>query len=179
MGKDNSGYRNSGDWNSGDWNSGDSNSGDRNSGDRNSGDWNSGDWNSGFFNSNEPTVRMFNSDTGKYRKEIKLPDFIYRLTMTDWVNECDMTKKEKEENPSHKTTGGYLKRYEYKEAWRRLWDETPEEERKQMFDLPNFDRGIFAFITGIDVEKSDEVEIIVEGNKKVISRKSAQALNLI
>ena len=62
-----------------------------------------------------------------------------------------MTDKEKQDHPSHTTTGGYLKTYEYQEAWRKAFDAASEEERKAVMDLPNFDADIFAEISGIDV----------------------------
>lgn len=66
---DNAGIRNSGYRNSGDYNSGSYNSGSYNSGYSNSGSYNSGYYNSGFFNTNEPTVRLFNTDSGLTFKE--------------------------------------------------------------------------------------------------------------
>lgn len=63
-GNHNSGNHNSGNYNSGYYNSGHYNSGSYNSGDYNSGHYNSGSCNSGYFNSNEPTVRLFNKDSG-------------------------------------------------------------------------------------------------------------------
>ena len=41
-----------------------------------------------------------------------------------------MTDKEKEDNESHITTGGYLKSYEYKEAFKKSWDEADQEDRE-------------------------------------------------
>ena len=54
-------------------NAGVDNSGYFNSGNYNSGHCNSGNYNSGFFNTDEPTVRMFNKDTGKKRSELFVP----------------------------------------------------------------------------------------------------------
>ena len=179
----NSGHRNSGDWNSGYWNSGDRNSGYWNSGycnsgDCNSGDWNSGDWNSGLFNTDEPYMRMFNKETKIKRSEFNFPSMEY-FDVSYWVSEENMTKEEKKEYPTYKTTGGYLKKVDYKEAWAIFWRRTTEENRQKFLDMPNFDAEIFKEITGIDIEESDDVTIVVDGKEKVISRKSAKALNLI
>ena len=163
----NSGDSNSGDWNSGNWNSGDSNSGDRNSGDRNSGNrnsgnrnsgnwnsgnWNSGDRNSGFFNSDEPCIRMFNKMTNYKREDVKIPYWCY-FNMTVWVSHDTATEEEKTE---HKTEieicGGFLKTINYKDAWRIAWNKASIEERKELFDLPNWDNQVFKEITGIDAE---------------------------
>jgi len=170
-GNRNSGNRNSGNWNSGDCNSGDWNSGNRNSGNcnsgnwnsgnrnsgnRNSGNWNSGNRNSGFFNSNEPCVRMFNKMTDKKRCDVQIPYWCY-FDLTVWVSHDTATEEEKE---AHKveieTCGGFLKALKYKEAWRLAWNKASVEERKQLFNLPNWDNEVFKEITGIDAEAEVE-----------------------
>lgn len=153
--KNNTGEENSGNWNSGDRNSGHSNSGNENSGNRNTGHWNSGDCNSGFFNTDEPTVRMFNKDTGMNRNEIYFPDWFY-FVLTDWITSDEMTNEEKQQHPEHVTTGGYLKVYDYKEAWRKAFEEEQDvEEIRKAEQLPNFDYDIFEEITGITKEDFD------------------------
>jgi len=126
----NSGYGNSGYGNSGDGNSGNRNSGNRNSGYGNSGHYNSGNYNSGFFNTNEPTVRLFNKDTGLLRKDIKIPYIPLPIT------ELDST----------------LITRTYKEAWAIAWSELDQQTKQQFLDLPNFCPDIFKEITGIDVQ---------------------------
>ena len=175
--KNNSGYSNSGYYNSGNFNSGDYNSGYRNSGYCNSGnfnsgycnsgDYNSGNHNSGHFNTNEPTVRMFNKDTGKKRSEISLPHI--NLKLTEWI----------EDPQRYPTEGGYLLKREYKEAWKLWWSEATPEQRKEIEELPNFDSKIFEEITGVDINYKSSVEIQVEGRRIKISRESAIALGLI
>ena len=129
--KKNSGYRNSGNCNSGY-----RNSGYRNSGDCNSGDWNSGYRNSGFFNTDEPYLRMFNKETKLKRKDVNLPSWMY-FDLTEWVE--DTTK----------TEGGYLKKYDYKEAFINAFNKADVEGVKQTLELPNFDYKIFEEISGI------------------------------
>jgi len=160
----NSGNCNSGHYNSGHCNSGFHNSGNHNSGNCNSGRWNSGNYNSGFFNTDEPNIRMFNKPTDKKRRDINIPDFCY-IALTKWVRADDMTDTEKQEHPSYETTGGYLRTYDYKEAWRMSWDNADEEDRKAILDLPNFDADIFLEITGIDVrvEFAEKVEPSCDG----------------
>lgn len=126
----NSGNRNTGDWNSGDWNSG-----NRNSGNRNSGDWNSCNMETGFFNSIESdTIRVFNKPCSRedWHKAEK-PLFFYFSF--------------------HETTGGYLKTYQYQEAFQKAWNETNQEDRDKIFNLPNFDADVFYEISGIDVRE--------------------------
>ena len=155
-GNRNSGNRNSGNRNSGNCNSGNWNSGNRNSGNRNSGNWNSGNRNSGFFNSNEPCVRMFNKMTDKKRCDVQIPYWCY-FDLTVWVSHDTATEEEKE---AHKveieTCGGFLKALKYKEAWRLAWNKASVEERKQLFNLPNWDNEVFKEITGIDAEAEVE-----------------------
>ena len=166
----NSGYRNSGDWNSGDWNSGDQNSGDQNSGDqnsghRNSGYWNSGHRNSGYFNTDEPTVRLFNRDSGLKRSDLNLPFF--DLPLNEWVPEERMTEQQKIDDPNFHVKRGTLITRGYKEAWLIAWNEAEQKEKDKLFNLPNFDAEIFKEITGIDVgEKSCNGKIVeIEGKK--------------
>ena len=154
----NSGYRNSGDWNSGNWNSGNCNSGDCNSGYRNSGNWNSGDcnsgdWNSGYFNSNEPNARMFNKMTNIKVSEVKIPDWC-RFDLTVWVSHDTASDEEKIKHKREiETSGGFLRSLDYKDAWRLAWNKASVEERKKLFDLPNWNNEVFKEITGIDAEK--------------------------
>ena len=126
-----------------------------NTGLKNSGDWNSGDWNSGFFNSDEPTVRMFNRDTGKKRDEIEVPDWICNLSINQWISELEMTDQEKKDNPKFFVAAGYLKTISYKEAWARLWSEITPAQREEVETLLNFDAVIFEEITGIKIGADD------------------------
>ena len=49
--------------------------------------------------------------------------------------------------------GGFLKTIDYKDAWRLAWNKASIEERKKLFELPNWDNEVFKEITGIDAEK--------------------------
>jgi len=63
---------------------------------------------------------------------------------------------------------------------KKAWEGMPKEAIDYIKSLLEFDARMFKEITGIDVSKEDDdVEILVEGHKKVISRKSAIALGLI
>ena len=151
-GNRNSGNRNSGNYNSGSRNSGNYNSGNWNSGNYNSGNWNSGNWNSGFFNSDEPCVRMFNKMTNFKEKDIKIPYWCY-FDLTVWVSHDTATEEEKTEHKVEiEVCGGFLKKINYKDAWRIAWNKASIEERKKLFDLPNWDNQVFKEITGIDAE---------------------------
>ena len=160
----NSGYRNSGYWNSGYWNSGDRNSGDRNNGDRNSGDRNS--W---YLNSDTPNVRIFNKDTGISYDDFDnsiFPDFFYfDYIPTEWISEENMTEEERKENPLYNIAWWYLKKlipntdtkeskkeYMHK-AWRASWNKATDEDKRKVYDIPNWNNDIFKEISGIDVDK--------------------------
>ena len=144
----NSGDRNSGDRNSGYWNSGNWNSGNSNSGDRNSGNWNSGNWNSGYCNLDAPLIRIFGKNTTKTRDEIYFPDY-FNFELNRWINVSEMTDKEKEKFGWYKTTEGYLKKVEYKEAWRISFEKADKEDVSKTLKLPNFNYKIFEKISGI------------------------------
>ena len=180
-GENNSGDGNSGDGNSGNWNSGDGNSGDGNSGDGNSGNWNSGNWNSGDGNSGnwnsgnrnsgvfcsiEPDALFFNKPTtvklSKFIGTSEWPDFS-GMNPCVWVEESIMTDEEKESNPTYKTTGGFIKKLEYKEAWAVFWRKTSESNKKKVLSLPNFSWEVFTSITGI---KPDQA---IDGTNDIIT----------
>ena len=174
----NSGDRNSGDRNSGDLNSGDRNSGYRNSGDRNSGyrnsgyrnsgDLNSGDLNSGYRNSGvfcnrkkEDAIILFNKESNMTWDEWynhRVYNISLGLNLTEWIDWDDMTDREKKNNKSAFVCGGYLKTYEYKEAWANLWKTLDDEEKNSFKTLPNFDSDVFEDITGIRLSTTHKLK---------------------
>ncbi len=169
----NSGDCNSGDWNSGNHNNGDCNSGNCNSGNCNSGNCNSGNWNSGdhnngdwnkcsfsngIFNTIPPKIYMFNKPTNfTYYDWLNSPEKSimnsYPKDRLVWIYKNDMSKEEKEKNPSYKSTGGYLKFEKAKEQAQEWWDGLPDQRKEAIMTLPNFDANIFKKITGIEVRK--------------------------
>lgn len=148
-----SGYGNSGDRCSGNVNSGNYCSGNGNTGSFCSGNYNSGNYNSGFFNTDEPRVRAFNRDTEFTREEFERLMPRVELALNIWVGLDKMTNEEKVKNPSCKTTGGFLRRISYKDAWRDWWKGASADDRLKIKNLPNFDATIFEEITGIDVNQ--------------------------
>ena len=164
-GENNSGNRNSGYWNSGNWNSGNRNSGDWNSGNRNSGYGNSSNRQSGIFNSTETTVRMFNKETNLKWDDIDHPHFD-EFYLNKWIPESDMTDEEKKADPQFFVREGYLKTYDWNEAWANFWRDTDKENRQKVLNLPNFDPVVFKEITGIDVEVEAKPETIEIGGTK-------------
>ena len=162
----NSGHCNSGDYNSGHCNSGDYNSGYRNSGNYNSGNYNSGNSNSGLFNTNEPNVRIFNRNSKISRKDPRIQSILYKgPNVTEWVDFSIMNDQEKKYNPSAKTTGGYIKKLDYKTSWKGYWGNLKQDDKDCFLNLPFFDCSIFEEITGVDVK---EEFISFKNRKKVV-----------
>lgn len=153
-GSRNSSSRNSGDSNSGDSNSGNFNSGYFNSGNGNSGSYNSGYGNSGYFNTGTPKVIIFNKETNLKIEEIDVPYII--LPVSEFIFETNMTSEEKTNNPLYRTTGGYVKKLSYKDAWKTAWGNLKQDVKDQFTKLPNFDADIFLEITGIDLRSSNK-----------------------
>ena len=158
-GNHNSGDYNTGDWNSGDNNIGDNNSGNGNSGDNNSGDYNTGNWNAGIFNTGACEYTFaFNQLVKKQDLEC-LPSIPFlRFKLVEWIPEKHMLPEEKEQHPKYATVGGYLKKYDYKEAFRKSFEEAKRlpdwpEQLKRLKALPNFNFKIFEEISGITAEE--------------------------
>ena len=140
-------------------NTGDENTGNKNTGNKNTGDWNITDFSTGCFNTKEEKIRLFNKRSNWTYRDWRyssardlMCDCPY--TKTVWINEKYMTDSEKEENPTWKCSGGYLKINEVtdedRQAW---WDNLDDEEQEEIKSLPNFDKEIFKEITGIEVQK--------------------------
>ena len=161
----NSGNSNYGFWNSGNWNYGDWNSGDWNSGNSNSGDWNSGNSNSGVFNTEmNPRIMMFDKKSNWTFRDWLSSRARYVLsscpyTYSDFIDKSDMSDKEKERHPEHKTIGGYVKVFiatsEDKQKW---WDGLSKEDKNACYDLPNFDKEKFEKCVGIKIKDMESEE---------------------
>ena len=72
--------------------------------------------------------------------------------IVEWVYESDMTDDEKEEHPTYKTTGGYLKVLEESECGQLWWGSLSDRQKNIIKSLPNFDAEIFYQCTGIRIE---------------------------
>ena len=72
-----------------------------------------------------------------------------------WVWEDDMTEAEKAENPSYKTTGGFLRALSAEGEAQKWWDGLDNNSRAVILALPNFDAEIFRQCTGINVEEQE------------------------
>lgn len=147
--------------NTGDYNTGNHNTGDYNIGECNTGDWNTGDWNTtnfsnGFFNTEEvEIINVFDKPCMKsVWDEASKPNCLY-FSLVKWIDEPEMSDVEKQENPSFSRTGGYLKKYDYKEAFTKSVTEASKEDRDLIRALPNFNNEKFLEISGVDLSQLD------------------------
>jgi len=151
-GANNTGHSNSGNWNSGNRNSGDSNSGYRNSGDSNSGYRAGG----AFCSDPNPKLIIFDKPCEMtildWERSEAVQIMSRLLENTMWIYSENMSPEEKQKNPSHETTGGYLKVKTMKEAWADMWGNLGDNEKAVFTKLPNFDSQIFERITGINIK---------------------------
>ena len=162
----NTGNCNTGDWNTGDWNTGNCNTGNCNTGDRNTGncntgDRNTGDWNivnasSGCFCTEDQKILIFDKPSDWTLKDWQNSNARRLLnqipkSVVEWIYEENMTDQEKEENPTYKTTGGYLKVLDESESAQIWWDGLEDENKNTVKLIPNFDAEKFEKCTGIKV----------------------------
>jgi len=129
----------------------------RSTGHYSTGDWSISNYSTGHFSTIDYSgFGAFNKPcTHKEWNEAKKPEFLY-FSLTEWINSDNMTAEEKELNPTYKTTGGYLKVYGYREAWKKAYAEATPEEIELLKALPNFDPEVFKEISGIDINKEEE-----------------------
>lgn len=137
-------------------NTGNNNTGNRNTGNSNTGDWNTIDASSGCFCTEDQKILIFdkpsnwtirdwwNSNARRLLNQIP-------KDIVGWIYESDMTDIEKEENPTYKTTGGYLKIIDKSETAQVWWDGLNTTDKNIIKSIPNFDAEKFEKCTGIRV----------------------------
>lgn len=64
-------------------------------------------------------------------------------------------------------------------TWSDEWKKLTSDQWRRILEIPEADKKVIENIVGFELRLNDEVEIVVEGKSKWISRKSAEALNLI
>ena len=148
----NTGFYNTGFRNTGDQNTGHYNTGHYNTGYRNTGNYNTGDCNTGFFNTTTPeTVQVFNNyQVDREAFMAALPVWLTCLPTTTWVETDDMSAEEKTANPTHETTGGFLKALSMHEAYAQAWADS-DRNVAAVEAMPGFDRAVWIEITGLDL----------------------------
>ena len=122
---------------------------------KNTGDCNTVDFSNGVFCTKEDTIKIFDKESTmtlrEWRNSRARRIIAWSMETTVWIYESSMTEEEKEQYPSYKTTGGYLKVFTYKEAWKNLWNSITDEEKQEIMNIPNFDKNKFKEITGIEI----------------------------
>ncbi len=150
------GNRSTGDWSTGYWSTGN----------RSTGDWSTSNYSTGHFSTIDDTgFSAFNKLCNRDQwAQADIPSWLY-FNLTEWVDKEDMTDLEKQDHPTYETTGGYLKKYEYQEAWKKSYDNATREEQLKIKSLPNFDAEVFYEISGIKIDEilSNPKEITIEG----------------
>lgn len=105
------------------------------------------------------------------------PDWLYKPSPTTWVNAEDMTDEERAANPTHETTGGYLRKNDMADEWRKAYASASPEDIQAVRDLPAFDYDVFEEITGLDLRekpmsaKCEGREIEIDGVTYVLNQK--------
>jgi hypothetical protein len=143
-----------GDFSTGNWSTGYYSTGDHSTGDRSTGVYSTGNFSTGHFSTEDYSgFGAFNKPcTIEEWDSTETPAFIY-FKLTEFVPRDVMTEQEKIDNPSCETTGGYLRVYDYQEAWRKAWSGATDEDKELLYALPNFDAEVFKEISGIDVNE--------------------------
>ena len=152
----NTGHSNTGNCNTGHRNTGNWNTGHSNTGNWNTGNWNTGSYNTGFFNTKTPkTIKVFGKKCLRTDWDNAEKPACLHFQLTEWIDEDEMSDAEKQENPNYSCTGGYLKKFDYKEAFTKSVTKASKEERDMIRALPNFDADIFLEISGVDLRLMD------------------------
>jgi hypothetical protein len=159
------GYRSTGDYSTGDCSTGDystgnystgsCSTGNRSTGHRSTGNWSISNYSTGHFSTEDYSgFGCFDKPcTPEEWEDAYKPAWLY-FDLTEWVKEEYMTEEEKKDNPKYSTTGGYLKVYDYEEAFQRSYLGATREEQLKVMELPNYDAKKFYKISGIDVDGS-------------------------
>lgn len=150
-------------------NTGNGNTGNGNTGDQNTGNWNTGDWNTGNWNTITPDGGYFFNKwlTFEEWREAYIPAWLYEPSPATWVHQDDMSDAEKEQKPGWETLGGYLRKNDMQEEWRKAYEGASDDDIQAVRDLPNFDYDVFKQITGLDLRvKSEPAPDVIEINGK-------------
>ena len=72
-----------------------------------------------------------------------------------WVDFQNMTDLEKEQNPSAETRDGYLQAIPLKEASKEWWSKLIDDNKQEIFALPNFSLAIFNDIMELKITQKE------------------------
>ena len=136
---------------------GDNSTGNNSTGDNSTGDWSISDYSTGHFSTIDYSgFGAFNKPcTLKQWSEAERPVWLH-FVLTEWIGIDNMSEEEKENNPNYKTTDGYLKVYEYQEAFQKSYNKASREDQLKIKELPNFDADVFFEISGIRIDDTNK-----------------------
>ncbi len=177
-----------GNYSTGDWSTGNGSAGNYSTGHRSTGNYSTGDWSTSNYSTGHFSTEDY-SGFGCFDKPCTLeewdaaykPSWLY-FDLTKWVPERDMTDEElthtliKESNPTYDTTGGYLKVYDYKEAFQASYNRATREEQLRIKELPNFDADKFYQISGIRIDEAPAEE---EPKEKFVTDEDGKKYKLV
>ena len=152
------GDRSTGDWSTGYSSTGYSSTGHRSTGYSSTGDWSISNHSTGHFSTEDFSgFGCFDKPcTLEEWQEADKPNCLY-FDLTEWVED------------ESKTDGGYLKGYDYKEAFTASMEKASKEEIEQIKALPNFDADKFYQISGFRIKDTktinlggEDIEISIE-----------------
>ena len=161
------GDRSTGNYTTGDLSTGGYSTGNRSTGNRSTGDYSTGDHSTGHWSISNYSTGHFSTEDyagfGAFNKpctpdewaNADKPNWLY-FDLTEWVSTDNMSDQEKEDNPSYKTTEGYLRVYGYQEAFQRSYNAATREDQLNIKELPNFDADVFFEISGIRIDAETE-----------------------
>jgi hypothetical protein len=164
------GFRSTGQYSIGDCSTGDFSTGRQSTGDFSTGDYSTGHQSTGCWSISNYSSGHFSTEDyagfGCFDKPCTLwewdnaykPSWLY-FNLTEWIAKEDMTEEEKEKNPDYKKTGGYLKVYNYKEAFQKSFNNATREEQLRIKELPNFNAKKLYQISGIRIDEEEMIEI--------------------
>jgi hypothetical protein len=164
------GDRSTGNYSTGDHSTGNYSTGYRSTGYRSTGDWSISKYSTGHFSTIDYSgFGAFNKPcTVEEWDNAEKPRWLY-FKLTEWIEEKNMSDEEKEKYPVYKVIGGYLKVYDYKEAFQKAYNSATREEQLKIKNLPNFDADVFYEISGIRID---------ENKKEYSMDEIAKALNI-
>jgi len=167
------GYRSTGHCSTGHWSTGDRSTGNGSTGDRSTGHCSTGHWSISNYSTGHFSTEDY-AGFGAFNKpctpdewaNADKPNWLY-FDLTEWVSTDNMSDQEKEDNPSYKTTEGYLRVYGYQEAFQKSYNEASREDQLNIKELPNFDADVFFTISGIRIDAETEEMTLAEVCKEL------------
>ena len=157
------GYQSTGSHSTGHQSTGSHSTGHLSTGHLSTGNWSTSDLSTGHFCTKDGKgFGAFNKKLHKkYEESVRIwneaekPECLF-FSITEWVALDMMSQSEKEQSPSSSITGGFLKVYDYKEAFTKSVTSASKEERDLIRALPNFNDEVFFEISGCDLRLLDK-----------------------